>query len=113
MLLYVDPVIDEELSINAVGRYIQELDNEEITRLGTALGLNYAKLCRKSSNPNYYMEFIEAWRRQEDNVNKTSGEPSWESLAWGLGEIGQNGIKKRILNARALVVEQSRYKYRL
>ena len=86
--------------MNVVGYFIKDLPNEEITRLGITLGLNYVRLCNMTSQPNYYLDVVNSWLRQEDNVEDTSGEPSWETLAWALREIGQNGIRQKIIDAR-------------
>ena len=37
-------------------------------------------------------EMVVAWLKQEDNVIKISGKPSWSSLMKSLEEHGHNGI---------------------
>ena len=69
-----------------------------------ALGLTFSRLENLRSDENYCFKVISAWLRAEDNVCIRSGEPSWESLAWALGDIGQTGIRNRILDARAVLI---------
>ena len=82
-----------------VKQYLKELPRETLTELGEALGLHYGRLQRLQSCE--YMLFlsrlVSAWLRQEDGVYERSSEPSWKRLAKALGEVGQNGIKARVL----------------
>lgn len=48
-----------------------------------------------------------AWLKEEDNVIKTSGKPSWSSLMKSLEEHGHNGIIAKIKEHLQCVSGQS------
>lgn len=77
-------------------QFLQSIDEAEIRRLGTALGLNYTKLNKMKTLPD---DMVAAWLRREDQVEEMSGMPSWSQLADKLQEIGQTGIATDIKNA--------------
>ena len=68
---------------------LEDLNNDEVMKLGTALGLDFNKLKRMTSLP---YDMVEAWLRGDYDVIKTSGPPSWESLATALNKTGHTKI---------------------
>ena len=73
--------------------YLKDMEDKHLRDLGGALGLHYIKLTRMDPLPT---EMIAAWLRAEDDVQITSGPPSWDGLVKALREIGQTGIASRI-----------------
>ena len=74
-----------------VCRFLKDLPPLELRNLGGALGLSYATLT-KMTDHNLQHEMIAAWLRRQDYVLKRSGEPTLNSLASKLEEIGQTGL---------------------
>ena len=72
-----------------VSSLLENLNNDNLRKLGTALGLAFTKLKRMTSLPD---DMVEAWLRGDENVVKTSGPPSWESLATALDKTGHTEI---------------------
>ena len=68
---------------------LEDLNNDNLRKLGTSLGLAFTKLKRLTSLPD---DMVEAWLRGDDNVIEISGPPSWESLATALDKIGHTKI---------------------
>ena len=77
----------------AVKCFLMDLDNEQLTALGEALGLSYPKLKRMT---NILDEMVAAWLNREDDVLNTSGEPTWRRLVEALEKIGQRGVAEDI-----------------
>lgn len=77
----------------SICRHLDDLENDQILKLGGALGLHYPKLKRMKDLP---QDMVAAWLRREDNVIAMSGEPSLKSLCGALQDIGQKGIAERI-----------------
>ena len=75
-----------------VTQLLKDLHKEDIIRLGTALGLSFVKLTKMGMFPD---EMVAAWIRGDDNVNKTSGPPSWESLATALDKTRHTDIASK------------------
>ena len=78
-----------------VCRSLKDLPPLELRNLGGALGLSYATLTKMTDRdlPN---EMVAAWLRREDYVLKRSGEPTRNTLASKLEEIGQTGLAEDI-----------------
>ena len=72
-----------------VTRHLRNLGNDELIRVGEALGLYYPHLRRMSP---LLEEMVAAWLNREDNVLSASGDPSWSSLIKALRDINQPGI---------------------
>lgn len=72
-----------------VCEYLKYIDNNEIKRLGGALGLDWPKLNGMTNLPT---EMVTAWLREEDKVQN----PSWSSLVESLKGISQDVIARNI-----------------
>ena len=77
----------------AVTKELSYLDNQELIRLGTALGLLYPHLKRMMNLPG---DMVDSWLRKDDNVLNKSGPPTWASLAKALEAIDHTGIAAMI-----------------
>ena len=86
------PVLTEDDHLK-IYQHLKCMEDSDIILLGQALGLLRSKLKRLKRVPD---EMIDAWLRQEDNVLKKSGPPTWENLHIALKEIDQNGIANEI-----------------
>ena len=86
-----------------ITRFINELENEVIIELGQALGLSRSKLRRMRNMPG---DMVAAWLCQEDNVIRTSGDPTWPTLATALDSIGQGGTAMTIRRAHKICVQK-------
>ena len=73
-----------------IWQILKDLTSSQLRTLGCALGLSYSRLERmtQSDLPN---EMIAAWLRREDDVPERSGQPTWNTLACKLKDIGQTG----------------------
>lgn len=93
-----------------ITQYLNDLSNEQLINLGGALGLHFPTLQRMSDLPN---DMVAAWLLRQEDVLKTSGEPTYERLAVSkaLGEIGQNGqgLKQLVLSKLTMQVQQNYY----
>ena len=78
----------------AVSEYLRPLLNEDLIRLGLALGLYYPHLHNMTRS--LLNEMVAAWLNREDNVLSATGDPSWASLIQALRDIDQPGIAQRI-----------------
>ena len=76
-----------------VTELLKIMTKNEMIQLGTALGLSYIRLQKMSIYPE---EMVAAWLRQDYQVLKTSGPPSWTSLVTALKRINQSGIAEII-----------------
>ena len=72
---------------------LNTLDENQLIKLGTALGLFYPNL--KKMKP-LLGDMVHAWLNKADNVTNTSGTPSWKSLTKALEDIGQGGVASAI-----------------
>ena len=75
--------------LSAVSKFLEDLDSEEVIRLGVSLGLSFSKLKRMTMFPE---DAIAAWLRGDDDVRKTS----WASLAQALSDKKHTNIAGRI-----------------
>ena len=71
---------------------LNDLDKQEVIRVGLALGLCYNKMRKMDS----IEDIIAAWLRKDDNVCEKSGNPSWASLINALDANGHTGIADTI-----------------
>ena len=78
-----------------VKEFLQDLDSKEIKKVGVNLGLSYLKL-KSIAEENTQDEVIHRWLREDDDVNKTSGHPSWQSLVTALEKDGYNGVAAKV-----------------
>ena len=76
-----------------ISQYLKDMSNSQLRDLGGALGLRYPTLGRMDDLPN---EMVAAWLLRQEDVLKTSGEPTYERLAAALEKIGQNGLAKDV-----------------
>ena len=76
-----------------ISRHLKELENDQIIDVGTALGINHAKLKRMRSLPG---DMVAAWLRREDDVIEFSGNPTWKALTRALSDNGQTGLATKI-----------------
>ena len=83
--------------LHQISSYLHELPPETVLRLGVALGLDYAKLGRLEKQPNFLLDMLSMWLREEDNVIKF-GPPTWSRLVEALRDktVSQNGIAQNI-----------------
>ena len=77
-----------------VTKHLRDLSNEDLIKVGEALGLYYPDLKRMKDLPG---DMVAAWLNKKDNVLSASGEPSWASLIKALRDINQPGIARKIL----------------
>ena len=75
-----------------VTELLEDLDKKDVIKLGTALGLSYIKLKKMETFPE---DMAAAWLRGDDDVNKKSGPPSWESLATALDRTRHTDIASK------------------
>lgn len=78
---------------SSVIRFLDDLTNEELIRLGTELGLLYSHL--KRMNP-VLDTMVADWLNTKDNILSTSGRPSWASLITALKNIDHSGVANKI-----------------
>ena len=79
-----------------ITEFLNDLNIEQLLRIGGKLGLSYPTLQKMKSLPGLPGDMIAAWLREEDNVTMTSGHPSWTSLVTALEAVGQSGIASKI-----------------
>ena len=75
-----------------VTELLENLDKKGVIKLGTALGLSFIKLMKMEMFPD---EMVASWLRGDDDVNKKSGPPSWESLATALDKTRHTDIASK------------------
>ena len=68
------------------------MENRDIIRLGTALGLSYPDLRKMDNLPD---DMVYAWLLKKDKVTE-KGLPTWATLANALRKINQIGIAQQI-----------------
>ena len=83
--------------LNEILPYVKNIGDEDLRRLGLALGLLYPTLKRMRNLPE---DLISAWLNREENVLQESGEPTFESLAVAMEGIGQNGMAVDVRNQK-------------
>ena len=76
-----------------ITKHLGDLSNDELIKVGEALGLDYPHLRRM--NP-LLGEMVAAWLNREDNVLSVSGNPTWASLIKALQDINQPGVAETI-----------------
>ena len=62
---------------------LEDLTPQQIHNLGLELGLHYPTLM-KMPQTSIHGDMVHAWLIRSDDVQETSGEPSWRSLAKAL-----------------------------
>ena len=62
---------------------LEDLTPQQIHNLGLELGLHYPTL-KKMPETSIHGDMVHAWLIRSDDVQDTSGEPSWRSLAKAL-----------------------------
>ena len=87
-----------------VTELLEDLDKKNVIKLGTALGLSFIKLTKMEMFPD---EMVAAWLRGDDDVNKKSGPPNWESLATALDKTRHTDIASK---ARKVSMEGERWR---
>ena len=81
---------------------ISELSPEDVSLLGSKLGLSHARLSRYGGNV-IHGEMIHNWLIGADNTRMTDPVPTWRAFARGLFGIGQGGIVMRIRTGEAVM----------
>ena len=74
--------------------YLVTLNKTDVYKLGVKLGLQYSTLVGLPDE-NFINPMLTHWLQEADDV-RSKGKTSWRSLVWGLREVQQNGIAKRI-----------------
>ena len=89
--------ITESHDLHQLSIYLHQVPNEDLIRLGLALGLNYDKLKRLEGRGNFLLDMLSMWLRGEDNVTKV-GPPTWKTLVKALRvkTVSHNGIAQSI-----------------
>ena len=64
----------------------------DLIALGIALGLSYPTLLRMGNGDDFLNQVVAGWLKQQDNVLKHSGEPTWHVLADTLEKLGHKEI---------------------
>ena len=82
-----------------VNPYLKKLGNPKLYELGGALGLNITEL-KRVSGQELPLELAGRWLREDDDVHKTSGTPSWSSLIKALQAVGATGVADKIKRER-------------
>ena len=89
------PVTTETTSVSlthpAVRKFLKPLSNKELREVGLELGLHWPHL-KKMSEDCLLDDMLDSWLRADDDVIKTSGHPSWQSLVKALEETGCTGV---------------------
>ena len=83
--------------LNEILPYVRNIGDEDLRRLGLALGLLYPTLRRMQNLPE---DLIFAWLNREGNVLQESGEPTFESLAIAMEKIEQKGMAVDVRNQK-------------
>ena len=76
-----------------VTKHLRDLSNEDLIRVGGALGLYYPRLRKMTP---LLEELVAAWLNKDDNVRVASGDPTWESLIKALRDIDKTGLAEEI-----------------
>ena len=76
-----------------VKQALDQLSNDELITLGTALGLHYNHLKRMQKPLD---EMVASWLKEEDDVCTVSSPPSWASLVKALRNTSHEGIARGI-----------------
>ena len=66
--------------------------------LGIELGLDIAEL-KKSLPKELARDLCQSWLREDFQVHKVSGSPTWNSLVEALRKVGANGVARKIEQA--------------
>ena len=83
----------EMTDLLAVSKCLEDLDSEEVIRLGVSLGLSFIKLKKMTMFPE---DAIAAWLRGDDAVSEISGPPSWGSLIIALYKREHTSIASKV-----------------
>ena len=94
-----------EVDLSRICKYLRHLNQEDVVKVGTSLGLNYSKL-RDLTADKIPHEMVQWWLGKRDNVMEISGTPTLKSLVKALEENGFNGHAKSIEDAN--IVMQSK-----
>ena len=76
-------------------KYTNDLNQQEVEDLGSALGL-YVKTFNRTSPQTIHGDTIKAWLNRKDNVIKTCGSTTWRALAKGFQAVEQHGCVEKI-----------------
>ena len=82
-----------------VNRYLKKLDTAKLYELGGELGLSIREL-KRIPTEHLPLELCERWLREDENVQQTSGTPTWRSLVTALRGIGATGVAECIERER-------------
>ncbi len=85
---------DKPLVAPEIIKSLEFLTNAELIKLGVKLGLHQLRLEAMKESVLYGM--VEAWLGREDEVDATSGKPSWHSLITTLEENKMSDIASYI-----------------
>ena len=76
-----------------ITQYLGDMDNEQLIKLGGALGLRHPSLKRMKTLPD---DMVAAWLLRQEDVLERSGEPTYERLAVALEKVRQNGLARDV-----------------
>ncbi len=103
---------DKPLVATKIIKYLTFLTNAELIKLGVKLGLHQLHL--ETMKESVLDGMVDAWLGREDEVDATSGKPSWHSLITALEESKMSDIASNIKAAiygGQTVTEQTSCKY--
>ena len=86
----------------ALQTMINQLSPEDVSLLGSKLGLSYSRLSRYGGT-SIHGEMVHMWLIGADNTRMIDPVPTWRAFARGLLDIGQGGIVMRIRTGEAVV----------
>ena len=75
---------------HVVTQELNDLNNEQLMKVGGALGLYHPHLERMK---NLLPDMVASWLRKDDNVSQP---PTWASLATALKAVGHTGVASGI-----------------
>ena len=78
-----------------VSKELAPLTDQDLTNLGTALGLYYSSVDRMRDKLN---GVVNAWLNEKDNVVTISSPPSWATLVKALRDNNHHGLAQDIEN---------------
>ena len=87
----------------AVKKFLKVLSNADLKELGLELGLKNVRLKNMMIKDCMLDDMLESWLREDDNVTKISGHPSWESLLKALEEADYTGVAVTIKKGMSFI----------
>ena len=80
-----------------VTKYLRNLGQTDIYRVGLTLGLNHLRLMEMKDSDTFRENMIASWLQKEDRVSRR-GLPTWETLVNALrdDQVKQHGVADQI-----------------